>query len=334
MVPRGFDPAKPVGTGPFRYKSFTPGVESTFVRNENYWQSGLPHLDSIVTQNIDDESSQVSALQAGQVDIINALSGGSVAALKSGGFVGKTYESGNWVPFTMDCQSKPFSDPLVRQAFRLIPNRQEMIDQVFAGFGKLGNDVFSPFDPRCPSDLPQREQDLDQAKSLLKSAGYSDLKVKLTTAPAAAGEINMAQVFTTHAKGAGVDVQIDQQPVGTFYSDSYLKVPFGMDYGTTQLFLATASQLMIGDHSFYNANHFDDPEYNQLYDQAVSTTNEAKRKQLIGQMAHIDYDRGGYIIPMFSPSIQASSPKVGGLTDFITGVSPNNADFKNMWLDA
>jgi|EndMetStandDraft_7_1072992.scaffolds.fasta_scaffold18822_2 peptide/nickel transport system substrate-binding protein len=334
MVPRGFDPAKPVGTGPFRYKSFTPGVESTFVRNENYWQSGLPHLDSIVTQNIDDESSQVSALQAGQVDIINALSGGSVAALKSGGFVGKTYESGNWVPFTMDCQSKPFSDPLVRQAFRLIPNRQEMIDQVFAGFGKLGNDVFSPFDPRFPSDLPQREQDLDQAKSLLKSAGYSDLKVKLTTAPAAAGEINMAQVFTTHAKGAGVDVQIDQQPVGTFYSDSYLKVPFGMDYGTTQLFLATASQLMIGDHSFYNANHFDDPEYNQLYDQAVSTTNEAKRKQLIGQMAHIDYDRGGYIIPMFSPSIQASSPKVGGLTDFITGVSPNNADFKNMWLDA
>lgn len=334
MVPRGFDPAKPDGTGPFKHQSFTPGVESTFVRNDNYWQSGLPHLDSIVTQNITDESSQVSAFQSGQVDIINALSAGSIAALKSGGSVVKTLESGNWVPFTMNCQAEPFSDVRVRQAFRLIPDRQQMLEQVFGGYGKIGNDVFSPFDPRFPTDLPQRKQDLDQAKSLLKAAGHSDLSIKLTTAPAAAGEIKLAQVFANQAKGAGIDVQIDQHPVGAFYSDFYLKVPFGMDYGTTQLFLANASQLMIGDNSFYNANHFNDPEYNQLYEQAVSTTDDAKRKDLIGQMAHIDYDRGGYIIPIFSPAIEAYSPKVGGLKDYVTGVSPNNGDFKNMWLSS
>ena len=334
MVPRGFDLAKPDGTGPFKFQSFTPGVESTFVRNENYWQSGLPYLDSIVTQNISDESSQVSAFQAGQVDVINSLSASSVAALKSGGYTVKTLESGSWVPFTMNCAAEPFSDPRVRQAFRLIPDRKRMLEQVFGGYGKVGNDVFSPFDPRFPSDLSQREQDLDQAKSLLKSAGHSDLTVTLTTAPAAAGEISMAQLFASQAKDAGVTVQIDQHPVGAFYSDFYLKVPFGMDYGTNQLFLANASQLMIGDNSFYNATHFNDPEYNQLYDQAVSTTDDAKRTELIGQMAHIDYDRGGYIVPMFSPAIEAYSPKVGGLKDYITGVSPNNADFKNMWLAA
>jgi peptide/nickel transport system substrate-binding protein len=332
MVPRGFDLKKTDGTGPFKFQSFTPGVESTFVRNENYWQSGLPYLDSIVVQNITDESSQVSAFQAGQVDVINALSASSVAALKAGGYVVKTLESGSWVPFTMNCAAEPFSDPRVRQAFRLIPDRKKMLDQVFGGYGKIGNDVFSPFDPRFPTDLPQRTQDLDQAKSLLKAAGYSDLTVKLTTAPAAAGEINMAQVFASQAKDAGVTVQIDQHPVGAFYSDFYMKVPFGMDYGTNQLFLANASQLMIGDSSFFNANHFNDPEYNALYDQAVSTVDDAKRKDLIGQMAHIDYDRGAYIVPIFSPAIEAYSPKVGGLKDYITGVSPNNADFKNMWL--
>jgi peptide/nickel transport system substrate-binding protein len=332
MVPRGFDPAKPDGTGPFKVKSFTPGVESTFVRNDNYWQEGLPYLDAIVTQDIADESSQVSALQAGQVDVINALSAASVAALKSGGYVVKTNDSGNWVPFTMHCQMEPFSDARVRQAFRLIPDRQQMLEQVFSGFGKVGNDVFSPYDPSFPAGLPQREQDLDQAKSLLKAAGYEDLSIKLTTAPAAAGEIKMAQVFATQAKGAGVNIEIDQHPVGTFYSDYYLKIPFGTDYGTNQLFLNNASQLMIGDKSFYNANHFDDPEYNQLYDQAVVTTDGAARKELIGQMAQIDYDRGGYIVPIFSPAIEAYSDKVGGITESITGVSPNNADFKNMWL--
>lgn len=332
MVPTGFDPAQPDGTGPFKYQSFTPGVESTFVRNENYWKAGLPYLDSIVTQNIDEESSQVSALQAGQVDIINALSAGSVAALSSGGFVVKTLESGSWVPFTMDTSVEPFSDPRVRQAFRLIPNRQQMLEQVFGGYGKIGNDVFSPFDQDFPTNLPQREQDIEKAKSLLKEAGHENLSIKLVTAPAAAGEINMAQVFATHAKEAGVTVEIEQYPVGTFYSDYYMKVPFAMDYGTNQLFLSNASQLMIGDYSYYNATFFDDPEYNALYDQAVSTIDDAKRKELIGQMAQIDFDRGGYIVPVFSPAIQASTNKVGGLKDFITGVGPNNADFKNMWL--
>jgi peptide/nickel transport system substrate-binding protein len=332
MVPRGFDPANPDGTGPFRFKSFTPGEESTFVRNENYWQSGLPHLDSVVIQNITDESSQMSAFQAGQVDIINALSAGSVAALKGGGSTVKVNESGNWVPFTMNCQADPFSDAKVRQAFRLIPDRKQMLEQVFGGYGSIGNDVFSPYDPGFPSDLEQREQDLDQAKSLLASAGQSDLTIKLTTAPAAAGEVSLAQVFATQAKGAGIKVQVDQHPVGAFYSDYYLKVPFGTDYGTTQLFLNNASQLMIGDKSFYNANHFDDPEYSALYDQAAATTDDAARNELIGQMARIDYERGGYIVPVFSPAIEAYSSKVGGLKDYVTGVSPNNADFKNMWL--
>ncbi|MBF4761626.1 ABC transporter substrate-binding protein [Nocardioides islandensis] len=332
MVPRGFDPAKPDGTGPFKFKSFTAGEESTFVRNENYWQSGLPYLDEIVIQNITDESSQLSAFQSGQVDIVNALSAGSVAALKSGGYNVKINESGNWVPFTMNCQAEPFSDVRVRQAFRLIPNRQQMLDQVFGGYGKVGNDVFSPYDAGFPSDLPQREQDLDQAKSLLKAAGYSDLSIKLTTAPAAAGEVNMAQVFATAAKGAGINVQVDEHDVGTFYSNYYLKVPFGTDYGTNQSFLANASQLMIGDNSFYNANHFDDPEYTQLYDQAVTSVDDTERNRIIGEMAHIDYERGGYIVPVFSPTIEAYTPKVGGISDYITGVSPNNADFKNMWL--
>jgi len=334
MVPRGFDPKKPDGTGPFKFKSFTPGEESTFVRNENYWQSGLPYLDSVVIQNITDESSQLSAFQAGQVDIINALSAGSVAALKGGGTNVKVSESGNWVPFTMNCQADPFSDPKVRQAFRLIPDRQQMLDQVFGGYGSIGNDVFSPYDAGFPSDLEQREQDLDQAKSLLASAGQSDLTIKLTTTPAAAGEVNLAQVFATQAKGAGINVQVDEHPVGAFYSDYYLKVPFGNDYGTTQLFLNNASQLMIGDKSFYNANHFDDPEYTALFDQAAATTDATARNELVGQLARIDHERGGYIVPVFSPAIEAYSAKVGGLTDYVTGVSPNNADFKSMWLSS
>ena len=45
IVPTGFNPAKPNGTGAFKYQSFTPGQRSVFTRNTNYWKSGLPYVD-------------------------------------------------------------------------------------------------------------------------------------------------------------------------------------------------------------------------------------------------------------------------------------------------
>ena len=84
----------------------------------------------------------------------------------------------------MRVDAAPFSDVRVRQALRLIVDRQQMIDQALNGFGMLGNDLYSPFDPAYAKDLPQRVQDIDQAKSLLKQAGQEDLDVELVTSTA------------------------------------------------------------------------------------------------------------------------------------------------------
>ena len=57
IVPVGYDPNHPVGTGPFMFKSFTPGVQSVFVRNPHYYKAGLPYLDelTIIDSFADDE---------------------------------------------------------------------------------------------------------------------------------------------------------------------------------------------------------------------------------------------------------------------------------------
>jgi peptide/nickel transport system substrate-binding protein len=332
MVPRGFNPRQPVGTGPFKYQSFTPGVQSTFVRNPHYWQHGLPYLDKVVTTDIASETTQVSALQSGQVDAINYLSAASVTALRGSGLTVRVNKSGGWVPFTQDCNTAPFSDVRVRQAFRLIPNRPEMLEQVFGGYGAIGNDVFSPFDPLYPHDLPQRHQDIPQAKALLKAAGYDDLTVTLYSCPADPGEVEMAEVFATQAKAAGVTVNITQQTVTTFYSKYYQKVPFAQDYGPSSPFLANAGTLMIGNAALFNACHFNNPQYNSLYQQAIATTSTATRADLVHEMAHIDYEQGAYIVPLFLPAIEAFSNKVGGIEPSTTGVMPGNANFKSFWI--
>ena len=68
-----------------------------------------------MTTNIADETSQVNALQSGQVDVINFLSQGSVAALQSGGMHVNISNTGGWGPFTMRTDQKPFDDVRVRR---------------------------------------------------------------------------------------------------------------------------------------------------------------------------------------------------------------------------
>lgn len=332
LVPRGFDPLAPDATGPFKFDSFTPGTASTFSRNENYWQEGLPHLDSIVTTNMADETSQVNALQSGEVDIVNFLSQGSVAALQSAGLNVNISNTGGWGPFTMRVDQKPFDDVRVRQALRLVVDRQEMLDQVFGGKGTVGNDVFGIFDKSFPKDLPQREQDIDQAKSLLKAAGQENLTIELITTPNAPGMIPAAQVFATQAKKAGVTVNIVQQTPTDYFANSYLKATFSQDYWPQLPYLVTAGQAMAGPDAPFNACKFDDPEYNDTYNRAIAELDEAKRTDLIHQMVRIDYDRGANILPYFFPTIDASATNVGGVKPSANGYSPGGNDFKNFFI--
>ncbi len=65
IVPVGFNPKEPIGTGPFKLASFTPGQQTVFARYENYWDSPLPYLDQVTMTDYSDETSQVNALLGG-----------------------------------------------------------------------------------------------------------------------------------------------------------------------------------------------------------------------------------------------------------------------------
>ncbi|MDR2986857.1 MAG: ABC transporter substrate-binding protein, partial [Nocardiopsaceae bacterium] len=69
VVPVGYDPKNPVGTGPFAFKSFSPGQQSVFTANKNYFQSGRPYLDSLtIIDSFASDTAAFNALQGGEVD--------------------------------------------------------------------------------------------------------------------------------------------------------------------------------------------------------------------------------------------------------------------------
>ncbi len=145
IVPAGFNPAKPNGTGPFVYQSFTPGQRSVFTKNPHYWKSGLPYVDSVTIIDFSDSTSLQNALTTGAIHGAGALEGPQIAVLKTASGV-RTVAShtGAITPFTMRVDQAPFSDVNVRQALRLLVDRPQLINSALDGYAVPASDVFSP----------------------------------------------------------------------------------------------------------------------------------------------------------------------------------------------
>jgi peptide/nickel transport system substrate-binding protein len=332
----GYDPKKPVGTGPFMFKSFTPGQESVFVKYPNYWADGddgkpLPYVDEVVITNYTDETSLTNALISGAVDCIAPLTYVSIGPLKSAGQSSVVSNAGFWVPFTMRTDVAPFNEVDVRQAFRLIVDRPQMLKVVFGGYGLLGNDIFSMQDPAYDHAISQRAQDIDKAKFLLKKHGLQPMTTTLVTGPIFDGSVEAATVFAEQAAAANVKVNLQQTPVTEYYGANYLKWVFAQDWWGPNPYLVTASQATLKTAPI-NECHFDNPRYNQLYNEALALPEGgAKQTEIIHEMCMIDYTEGGYIIPFYAPLVDGFSPKlVGPVSNKIGSLSAQY--FKSFWF--
>jgi len=329
IIPDGFNPEteKPNGTGPFVYQSFTPNQRSVFTRNPNFWQSGLPYVDTLTIIDFPDTISLQDALTTGVIQAAGGFDGPQMAALGTvSGVTTVASHTGSITPFTMRVDQPPFNDVRVRQALRYLVDRPQFIDSALDGYGVVASDVFSPYDPDFDHGL-HREQDIPQAKSLLKQAGQENLTLKLVTAPAATGMVAMATVLAEQAKAAGVNIQLDNVPTTTFFGKNYLSWTFSQDFYTYDPYLMQVSTSMLPTSPF-NETHTNSPTLNSLYAAANSTLQASTRKEILYEMQTFDFNEGGYIIPAFIDSLDAYSTKITGYSPSAAGVPLSNFGFE------
>ena len=336
IVPVGYDPKKPVGTGPFKYESFTPGMTSTFSRNDNYWISGKPYADSVVMTDYSDEASQVNALLSGQATCCDQLSFNSVAPVRGGGKVANVWRGPGWVPFTMRLDQPPFNDNNVRQAMRYAVDRPQYQKLVYGGYGYLGNDIFAITDREYDHALPQRVYDPEKAKSLLKKVGHHTLNVTLVTSDIHTGALGGATVLKQQAAAAGINITLNQVTSTTFFGPNYLKWTFAQDWwdGAPYLPQCTSSMLpgVPWDETHWATSPYG-PRYLHLYNQALSRPLDSPgQTDIVHEMMTMDYDYGGYIIPAFNPVIVGQSRSLKGVVTQTTGSPWIEYRFRDYWL--
>ncbi|WP_214106204.1 ABC transporter substrate-binding protein [Acrocarpospora catenulata] len=317
IVPEGFTPAKPVGSGPFVLETNKPGTSITFTANTRYW-GGKPYAERLELISFEDASAQVNALIGGQIEMASSIDPSLVPVVKAAGdkYVVDSYATSGTLTWQMNVKQKPFNDPVVRQALRLAVNRKELIDQAMAGYGSVGNDVFSPFDAMYNKSLPQRQADPAQAKKLLQDAGYTlPIKVELTAAPLTSYADRLNEVFVRQAAVAGFDITFRSVDSATYYGDGYGTYPLSMSYWGFLGIFDQAAFTIVKDAP-YNATKWQDDEYDTLYDQAVQTVDDAKRADLVHQMQQIEYDRGAYVVAVFLNAINAYSTSLTGYSTY------------------
>ncbi|HEY5662976.1 MAG TPA: ABC transporter substrate-binding protein [Ilumatobacter sp.] len=340
VVPVGYtrfdgDPTTQVGTGAFKLQSFTPGSESVHVRFENYW--GESYLDEVQIIDFADQSALVNALASGEIDVALDLPYAQAGAVESNpDLMLLESQAGNWQTITMRVDMAPFDDVRVRQAMRLIVNRDEMVQRVLSGHGRVGNDMYGVLDGSYPKDFPQRVQDIEAAKALLKEAGQENLEIELFAPDDTAGLPEYATAFAEQAKAAGINVTATVLDGGTYWGDQYLQRVFATSYWSTRPYL---NQVGAGSlpTATYPETHWppEGSNFIELYEQAIAEVDTDKRNAIIREMQRQEYEEGGNIISYFQNLIDGHASYVKGAVS-----RPNLINFdhmgrgwKQIWLD-
>lgn len=208
----------------------------------------------------------------------------------------------------MHCDTAPFSDVNVRLALKHVIDRQELVDKILLGHGRVANDhPIAPANRYFAAGIPQRTYDPEMAKSLLKKAGVGSLKIQLSASNAAfGGAVDAALLYQASAARAGIEIEVVREPDDGYWDNVWLKKPWSMSYWTgrpTEDWMF--SQAYAADAT-WNESRWKNPRFNELLVAARTELDDAKRREMYGEMQLLCRDDGGAVIPMYANYVWAT----------------------------
>ncbi|MEN8698719.1 ABC transporter substrate-binding protein [Bacillus infantis] len=316
----------PVGTGPFKFKEWKRNDRVVVEKNPDYWQEGLPKLDSVIFRVIPENSARLNALSTGEVDLIDGVSFSDVGQIEGNaelqlfdrpsmnvGYLGLTNTRG------------PLKDKKVRQALNYAVDKQALIDAFYSGYAEPAKNPMPPGIAGYNDEVQDYEFNPEKAKELLKEAGYENgFEMELWAMPVARPYMpdgqKVAEAIQANFADVGVKAKIVSYEWGTYLdkankgeADSFLLGWTG-DNGDADNFLyVLLDQDTIGSNNY---TYYKNQEVHDLLIKAQTLTDQAEREELYKQAQLIIKDDAPWI-----PLVH-SNPVLAGKAD-ITGFKPH-----------
>ncbi|HKB26343.1 MAG TPA: ABC transporter substrate-binding protein [Methylomirabilota bacterium] len=294
----GFKKA-PVGAGPYKFVSFTPGVELVLEAYEQYWRK-TPSVKRLVFKAVPDESTRLAMLKRGEADIAYSIRGALAEELRRtpGLTLKPNYPPGTfWLNFIEQWDTKsPWHDRRVRLAANLAIDRNAINQAETLGFSKITYSLIpSAFDffwqpPAYPFDPAK-------ARQLLAEAGYAN--------GLDAGDFycdvsydNLGEAVVNYLKAVGIRVQLRPLERAAFFAQWREKKlrnivqsgsgAFGNAATRLEAFVAAGGAYVYGSY----------PDIDGLFQEQASETDRKKREAVLHRIQQLMHEKA-MIVPIW-----------------------------------
>ena len=310
---------QPVGTGPFKFESWSPNEQTVYVRNDDYYDPSRPLVDKIVFRPIPDPQVAVTNLEAGEVDLVsNQLILPQTA---------QTLENQDGVqlivvdPSTQLAYANivwkegPLADKRVRQGLAMSLDLQAVKELVYSGTGTPTNNFMAPL-TWAYVDLPPYAFDPEKAKELFTDAGYPEgFDTTIDAIEGYPDLIAIASIWQDGLKQAGVNAVPTTYEINTWldrWNNSQFQISLNFDInGPDPQRMFTADYLLHTPRGEWA----DQDLVKKVEDgaaAAIATVDQEERKKIYADLQHLLFDELP-MIPIYHPAmIAAASRKLDG----------------------
>jgi peptide/nickel transport system substrate-binding protein len=299
-----------IGTGPYRFVSYTPDAELVLQRNDDYWDQ-KPIWDRVVFRIISGDAPRVTALLAGDVDVIDFLPSRDVATLERDARVAVHKGASDRLmylmldvgrspsPFVTDLNGTPLTpNPLmdlrVRRAFAMAMNRDALVSQVMDGMAVPTNQMMPPGMIGYDESFPGLRYDVTAARTLLAEAGFPNgfgLSIHCSN-NRYLNDARVCQALGQMLARIGIRTRVETMPLNVFFPrisvprSEFSAILMGWgnsSTGTAAGFLTALlhSHDTVKRRGHANRAYFSDPRYDAMVEAAVTELDPDRRATLM-----------------------------------------------------
>lgn len=287
-----------VGTGPYFPNEFKNQQLMSFKRNPDYWRkdskgAALPYLDEVVFAVFTDEQSKLASFRSRQIDTSTVSSAGSMESIRKDDPTVKVLSTKavSLANFRFNTKFKPFQDVRVRRAIHLAIDRQQFLDILAEGRGSVSGPVTPIFSDLAnsadwllqqPGYRKDKKQDIEEAKRLLKEAGYSEgLSFTTMFSDASAGGADWGALLADQLKAINVTSKTEVVNYAGQWIPRSTNGEFELGSQTHPFNTDADSFLSAHLHSTGGRNYgkFNDPKLDELIVKQRTTVDPEARKK-------------------------------------------------------
>ncbi|MGM8214346.1 ABC transporter substrate-binding protein [Bacillaceae bacterium W0354] len=310
----------PVGTGPFKFVSWTKDDSIVLEKFEDYRKEGLPKLDRVIFEVIPENAARLIALRSGDIDIMDGLNPDDAAGVESDeNLTLYTRAANNFGYIGFQTEKAPMDNKLVRQAINHAIDREAIVNALYAGYAIPAKNPLPPGYLGYNDEIEPYDFDLDKAKALLEEAGYADgFDIELWTMPVARPYMpdpeTVAEIVRNNLAQIGINANIHREEWAPYLEKT--------ENGEQEMFMLGWSGTN-GDPDYFlgsllhssaiggsNNTFFNNEEVDQLLDAAKVEVDQEERAELYKQAQAIIHEEAPMVVLVHSTPVLAASNRV------------------------